>query len=84
MAVSKLIELYRQQYDDVYTVGLGDSPNDIDFLAVVDTPVLVARPDGGHSREARSSVPRATLVKGIGPQGWNLAVLDILERTPVA
>jgi mannosyl-3-phosphoglycerate phosphatase len=81
VAVSKLIDLYRQQYDDVHTVGLGDSPNDIDFLAVVDTPMLVARPDGDHSRETRSSVPRAALVKGIGPEGWNQAVLDILKQT---
>jgi len=80
VAVSKLIELYRQQYDDVHTVGLGDSPNDIDFLAVVDTPVLVARPDGRHAQEARSSVPGARLEKGIGPVGWNRAVLGILEE----
>lgn len=81
VAVSKLIDLYRQQYDSVHTLGLGDSPNDTDFLAVVDTPVLVARPDGNHSQEVRSSVPRARLEKGIGPEGWNRAVLEILRQT---
>jgi len=76
-AVSRLIGLYRQQYGEIGTVGLGDSPNDLDFLRLVDTPVVVALPDGSHDPELRRKLPQARLAKGIGPEGWNEALRDI-------
>lgn len=79
-AVSRLAELFRQQYGQVRTVGLGDSPNDLDFLAEVDLPVLVAQPGGGHDSEARSKLPHVELARGAGPAGWNAAVLKLLEE----
>lgn len=80
VAVRKLIDLYRQQYGELRTIGLGDSPNDIDFLAVVDVAVLVAGPDGTHNWEVRTSVPGIRLARGAGPQGWNEAMLGILQE----
>jgi len=76
-AVSRLIALYRQQYGEIATVGLGDSPNDLDFLRLVDTPVVVALPDGTHDPELRNKLPQARLAKGVGPEGWNEALRDI-------
>lgn len=78
VAVRRLIDLYRQQYGEIRTVGLGDSPNDLDFLAVVDLPVLVAQPNGGHNDLVRRKVPRVQLAVGAGPAGWNSAVLQML------
>lgn len=78
IAVEKLIELYRQKYEEVQTVGLGDSPNDLDFLAVVDSPVLVAKPGGSHDAAVRRRLPRVQLAQGVGPVGWNEAVLALL------
>lgn len=80
VAVARLSDLYRQQYGEVCTVGLGDSPNDLDFLVVVDVPVLVARPSGDHDSEVRSKV-RGIRLAGIGPKGWNEAVMEILSRS---
>lgn len=80
VAMARLADLYRQQYTTIRTVGLGDSPNDLDFLAAVDVPVLVALPNGRHDDEVRAKVPQARLVPGIGPAGWNEAVLDILAQ----
>lgn len=79
-AVSRLAELFRQQYGQVRTVGLGDSSHDLDFLAVVDLPVLVAQPDGRHDSDVRAKLPHAQLVPGAGPAGWNSAVLRLLEE----
>lgn len=78
-AVARLIQLYRQQYGEVQSVGLGDSPNDLDFLRQVDSPVVVAGPDGQHSSELRGRLPQARLPEGVGPAGWNEAMLEILE-----
>lgn len=78
-AVGRLIDLYRQQYGDIRTVGLGDSPNDLDFLRLVDCSVLVAGPDGRHDLELRAKLTQPRLAAGAGPVGWNEALLELLE-----
>jgi mannosyl-3-phosphoglycerate phosphatase len=64
------------------TVGLGDSPNDIPLLRAVDAPILVAQPGGRYDRETLSAVPRAKRAGGVGPNGWNHAVLQLLLSRP--
>lgn len=77
-----LIDCYRQQQDHaggaLVTVGIGDSLNDLPMLAMVDRPVLVQRPDGSYDPE----VPLPNLIRapGIGPTGWNAALLHLLSR----
>lgn len=62
------------------TVGIGDSLNDLPLLEVVDRPVLVQKPDGTY--DPGVCVPNLLRAPGIGPHGWNRAVLDLLELTP--
>lgn len=76
-AVDILRHLYERQQGRVTTVGLGDSLNDLPFLIAVDRPVLVKREDGTH--DGRISIPGMTRTDGIGPAGWNEAVLRILS-----
>jgi mannosyl-3-phosphoglycerate phosphatase len=59
------------------TVGIGDSLNDLSMLVAVDRPVLVQKPDGSYDPEVRPA--NLTLAPGIGPTGWNRAVLDLLR-----
>lgn len=80
VAVTRLAEFYRQRDGAISTVGLGDSPNDLDFLAVVDVPILVARPDGSYDEQVQRVLPRVRLAPGVGPAGWNAAVLELLEE----
>jgi mannosyl-3-phosphoglycerate phosphatase len=63
----------------VCAIGLGDSPNDIPMLQAVTVPVLVARPGGRYDAETSEAVPTARRAGGIGPQGWNRAVLCLLR-----
>lgn len=76
-AVSVLSDLYRRQLGDIITVGLGDRPNDFPMLQKVDLPVLVQKPDGNYAEDL--DVPGLIRAKGIGPEGWNKAVRDILS-----
>ncbi|MGP8321730.1 MAG: HAD-IIB family hydrolase [Methanosarcinaceae archaeon] len=76
-AVTILSEIYRKQFDDVRTVGLGDSQNDLPMLQAVDIPLLVQKPGGQH--DVSITDVRISKVGGIGPVGWNLAILDILS-----
>ncbi len=77
-AVSILIDLYARKYGDISTVALGDSPNDIPMLERVDAPVIVQKPGGTY--DPRIDMPHLIKAEGIGPAGWNAAVLDIVSR----
>lgn len=59
------------------TVGVGDSPNDLPFLAVVDLPVVIPQPEGG--RLELPELQRARLAPEAGSRGWNQAVHEILD-----
>jgi mannosyl-3-phosphoglycerate phosphatase family protein len=77
-AVRILSELFRIRYGTITTIALGDSPNDLPMLDCVDFPVAVQRPDG--RQHPSLAVPNLFKAEGIGPRGWNSAVLDLLAR----
>jgi mannosyl-3-phosphoglycerate phosphatase len=81
-AVLRLAAWFRRAVpgEILLTVGLGDSPNDIPLLRAVDSPLLVARPGGRYDRETLRAVPPARRAGGVGPDGWNKAVLRRLKR----
>jgi len=81
LAVARLVELYRKLYDRIHAVGLGDSAADADFLALMDSAVLVPWPDGRHDPEARQRLPGARLAPAAGPAGWNAAVQELLQTS---
>ena len=69
----------RFQARPVESVGIGDSITDVPLLAVVDHPILVQRGDG--SFDTNVLLPRLLHRRGIGPAGWNDAVLTLLKRS---
>lgn len=77
-ACGMLIELYHKEWGNVTTAGIGDSLNDLPMLQIVDRAFLVERPAGGHVE----GVVRKGLVRlnGIGPAGWQNAVLQLLQE----
>jgi len=75
-AARLLIALYRRQLGDVHAVGLGDAPNDAEFLREVDDPILIASP---HVERLRALVPGGRVTTLEGPAGWNSAVLAVLD-----
>jgi len=77
-AVTILADLFRKKLGEVETVGIGDSPNDLPMLAVVDTPILVQKP-GGRGEEI--DLPRLKRIEGVGPEGWSRAIKGLIDRT---
>ncbi|HMK34158.1 MAG TPA: HAD-IIB family hydrolase [Desulfomonilaceae bacterium] len=73
-AVSVLLEMYRQKYPGLRTVALGDSPNDFPFLELVEFPVLVGDQNRALLPDSLTHVSRVAA----GPEGWNVAILEIL------
>lgn len=75
-AVRLLIDLYARQLGRVTTVGLGDAPNDAEFLREVDVPIVMA---SAHADAIVRRVPRATVTRVPGPEGWNEAIQVLLD-----
>ena len=71
-----LSDLYRRLWGEIKTVGLGDSLNDLPMLSAVDIPVLVQKGDNNWEDMA---LQRLRKIRGIGPEGWNRAVEEILR-----
>jgi mannosyl-3-phosphoglycerate phosphatase len=76
-AVRRLTELYRQAHGAVTTIGLGDAPNDSEFLSIVDTPILVR---SRFSSALQALVPNGRLTNRPGPEGWNEAILEMIPE----
>jgi mannosyl-3-phosphoglycerate phosphatase len=82
-AAETLLRCYRRQWrieggtEDCQTVGIGDSLNDLPLLLSVDRPVLVQKPDGSY--DPNIDLPGLIRAPGIGPIGWNHAVLELLN-----
>ena len=76
-AVSILKGLYKRKYGEILTVAIGDSPNDIPMLKEVHYPILVQKPDGYH--DTRIDIPNLLKAEGVGPEGWNRALLKLLQ-----
>jgi mannosyl-3-phosphoglycerate phosphatase len=75
-AVAILTEFYKKKLGEITTIALGDSPNDIPMLKNVGRPIIVRKPDGTF--DSRIDIPGLEKSDGIGPDGWNRAVLAIL------
>ena len=82
-AVEALLNLHRDQYGQVISIGLGNSANDGPMLSAVDRPVLVRNPDGSWDCTVVEAIPDVECTIGTGPQGWREAIDGILdEATP--
>ncbi|HSC56714.1 MAG TPA: HAD-IIB family hydrolase [Nitrospira sp.] len=85
-AAELLLRCYRRQQrlryqtNPVESIGIGDSINDAPLLAVVDHPILVQKPDGSFDPDVH--LPQLIRAPGIGPVGWNAAILALLDQPP--
>ncbi len=77
-AVGQLKKLYHRKLGDIVTIALGDSPVDFPMLESVDYPILVRNYRGEH--DPRIALPNLIRSDGIGPEGWNEAVFQILRE----
>jgi mannosyl-3-phosphoglycerate phosphatase len=78
-AVTWLLNLYRSNIatDNILTIGLGNSPNDLEMLEAVDIPIVIANQQGIHPDLANRGwlVPQA-----LGAAGWAEAIAGVLAK----
>ena len=76
-AVSILKEMFKEQFGEIFCIGLGDSPNDMSFLNLMNLSFLMGqtfdeRLEMPHGRELRR-------LRGRGPIVWNSCILKYFE-----
>ncbi len=72
-AVKILTELFEKEYEEVKTIGVGDSKNDIPMLKAVEQPAIVKNKKGAWLDISLSNLYKA---KGEGPEGW----VEVVEK----
>ena len=77
-AISYLTDISRRAYEDIKTIALGESENDLSMLQAVDYPVLIQKPDGSY--DPSITMENIIHAKDSGPKGWNEAVLKLLDE----
>jgi mannosyl-3-phosphoglycerate phosphatase len=75
-AVLALMDIFRQRFRSLRSVGLGDSVNDLPFLSAVDIPILLPKSDGHHDTSVK--LDGLIYAKDSGPKGWCDEVLKII------
>ena len=76
VAVSKLVDLYKRLYPQVYTIGIGDNLNDIPMLKNVDQPIVL----DNKIDPREHGLPSNTIVIDIdGSRGWRKAIGKIFH-----
>lgn len=78
-AVQQLVDAYQRSQPDipVTTIGLGNSPNDLAMLEVVDIPVVIPGLKGPHPQLANRGWRIADVP---GCQGWACAIADLTRE----
>jgi mannosyl-3-phosphoglycerate phosphatase len=75
-AVKILVQIFKNRFPGLKSVGLGDSLNDLPMLEIVNIPILVQKPDGKYDQ--RIALDNLIYADGVGPTGWNRSVLELL------
>lgn len=75
-------ELYENEFFSISTVGIGDSLNDLPMLLAVDHPILLKEKEEA-SLEIPQKIKNLTVTDQTGPQGWNEAIIGLLNRLKI-
>ncbi len=79
IAVSMLINLYKNKYKKIETIAVGDSPNDIPMLERVDYPVIAQKHNGSY--DSKIKIRRIIKANGSVAEGLNKAVIKIISKS---
>lgn len=78
-AINILKELYENQFFSILTIGIGDGPNDLPMLLAVDHPIFLSEKRDFFPEPLRS-IQHLVTVNGIGPEAWNQAILNEINK----
>lgn len=77
----RAVDIVKKMYEKerrIITAAFGDGINDIEMLQRVDYPVVVRKKDGSYNRRIIRNVKGCIKADGVGPEGWNRAVINLI------
>ncbi len=79
-AATLLCDYYRSTLgvEELISLGLGDSPNDLDMLNIVTVPIII--PAASGKILSLESTQSAVYAQAAGAAGWNESVLHVLTQ----
>lgn len=78
-SVRYLLKLYQDQFGaKVFSIALGDSPNDLQMLKAVDQAIVMPHPDGTYM--PLNGLNNAILAPVQGAKGWRVGVEKALDN----
>lgn len=78
--VKTLLDLYRRSQPAIFSVGLGNSANDLSLFNQVDRPILIKKAEGSYDAEVLREMPDIERTREIGPAGWREAIERVLPN----
>lgn len=75
-AVKILIRLFQKKYGKIYTIGLGDSQADLEFIKFCNEGYLIKNPKKLLKTKIKN--PKIKKTKNIGPKAWREIVMEKL------
>jgi mannosyl-3-phosphoglycerate phosphatase len=78
-ATLALTEMFRREWGEIVTVGIGDSWNDAPLLSVTDLALQVQQPGGDWAELPVDGIRR---INGVGPKGWTFAMSQLVDVKP--
>ena len=80
-ALARVVEIYNENCPGIIrkVVALGDSENDVPLFDAADVAVIIKRHDGSFAEYTRNARQEIIKPAGIGPEGWNEAVMDLIQ-----
>ncbi|MBM4349337.1 MAG: HAD-IIB family hydrolase [Deltaproteobacteria bacterium] len=81
-AIEILKELYENQFFSIFTIGIGDSLNDLPMLSAVDRPIFL-KDEKVISPKSLTLIQHLTLIDGTGPRAWREAMLTLFSELKV-
>lgn len=76
-AVDRLVQCYQSPQMPIKTIGLGNSPNDLAMLEVVDIPIVIPGANGPHPDLAHQGWQ---IAPATGAQGWAMAMAQVRDQ----
>ncbi|MDD4873482.1 MAG: bifunctional mannosyl-3-phosphoglycerate synthase/mannosyl-3 phosphoglycerate phosphatase [Dehalococcoidales bacterium] len=76
-AVKIILELYKMNYGNVMSFGIGNNINDLPLLSQVNYRMLV---QGADKRWQKLNISGLCRVKGVGPEGWSKAIEMVVAQ----
>jgi len=81
-AVEILKELFKTHFSSIFTVGIGDSLNDLPMLSLVDYPIFL-KEKGDPLPETFSLIQNVRVINGGGPEAWSEVIVNIVNELEV-